>query len=38
MILCHLLVWPVVPWLLVNSAQNFLTFLGSYICFITPIV
>lgn len=38
MILCHLLVWPVVPWLLVNSAQNFLTFLGSYLCFITPIV
>lgn len=38
MIVCHLLVWPVVPWLLVNSAQNFLTFLGSYICFVTPIV
>ena len=38
MILCHLLCWPVVPWLLVNSAQNFLTFLGSYICFITPVV
>ncbi|KAI5359394.1 Putative purine-cytosine permease [Septoria linicola] len=38
MILCHLLVWPVVPWLLVNSAQNFLTFLGSYLCFITPVV
>lgn len=38
MILCHLLCWPVVPWLLVNSAQNFLTFLGSYLCFITPVV
>lgn len=38
MILCHVLVWPVVPWLLVSSAQNFLTFLGSYLCFITPIV
>ncbi|KAK4504064.1 hypothetical protein PRZ48_004979 [Zasmidium cellare] len=38
MIMCHLLVWAVVPWLLVNSAQNFLTFLGSYLCFITPIV
>lgn len=38
MVLCNLLVWPVVPWLLVNSAQNFLTFLGSYVCFITPCV
>jgi nucleobase:cation symporter-1, NCS1 family len=38
MILCHLLVWPTVPWLLVNSAQNFLTFLGSYLCFIAPVV
>ncbi|ORX92644.1 putative allantoin permease [Clohesyomyces aquaticus] len=38
MILCHVLVWPVVPWLLVNSAQNFLTFLGSYLCFISPTV
>lgn len=38
MILSHVLVWPIVPWLLVNSAQNFLTFLGSYICFVTPIV
>ena len=35
MILCHLLVWPVVPWLLVNSAKNFLTFLGSYLCFVS---
>lgn len=26
------------PWLLVNSAANFLTFLGSYLCFISPIV
>lgn len=38
MVLCNLLVWAVVPWLLVNSAQNFLTFLGSYLCFITPCV
>ncbi|KAF2732661.1 putative allantoin permease [Polyplosphaeria fusca] len=38
MVLCHILVWPVVPWLLVNSAQNFLTFLGSYLCFISPTV
>ncbi|KAK6403436.1 hypothetical protein LTR95_018960 [Oleoguttula sp. CCFEE 5521] len=38
MILCHILVWPVAPWLLVNSAQNFLTFLGSYLCFISPVV
>ncbi|KUJ19518.1 putative allantoin permease [Mollisia scopiformis] len=37
-ILCNLLIWAVVPWLLVNSAANFLTFLGSYLCFITPIV
>lgn len=37
-ILCNVLIWAVVPWLLVNSAQNFLTFLGSYLCFITPIV
>lgn len=35
MILCHLMVWPVVPWLLVNSAENFLTFLGSYVCFVS---
>ncbi|CAK1356728.1 Allantoin permease [Cercospora beticola] len=38
MILCHLLIWAVVPWLLVDSAQNFLTFLGSYLCFISPVV
>ncbi|EME82746.1 uncharacterized protein MYCFIDRAFT_80362 [Pseudocercospora fijiensis CIRAD86] len=38
MVLCHVLVWPVVPWLLVNSAKNFLTFLGSYLCLITPVV
>ncbi|KAF2769609.1 hypothetical protein EJ03DRAFT_241149, partial [Teratosphaeria nubilosa] len=37
MILCHLGVWAVVPWLLVSSAANFLTFLGSYLCFIAPI-
>ncbi|KKY25887.1 putative allantoin transport [Phaeomoniella chlamydospora] len=37
-ILCNLLIWPVVPWLLVNSAKNFITFLGSYLCFITPIL
>lgn len=37
-ILCNLLIWAVVPWLLVNSAQNFLTFLSSYVCFISPIL
>lgn len=37
-ILCNLLIWAVVPWLLVNSAANFLTFLGSYLCFISPIL
>lgn len=37
-VLCHLLIWAVVPWLLVNSAKNFLTFLGSYVCFISPIL
>ncbi|KAI0475176.1 putative allantoin permease [Xylariaceae sp. FL0804] len=37
-LLCNLLVWAVVPWLLVSSAKSFLTFLGSYLCFITPVV
>jgi nucleobase:cation symporter-1, NCS1 family len=37
-ILCNILIWAVVPWLLVNSAQNFLTFLGSYLCFIAPVL
>jgi nucleobase:cation symporter-1, NCS1 family len=37
-ILCNILIWAVVPWLLVNSAQNFLTFLGSYLCFISPVL
>lgn len=37
-ILCSLLAVAVVPWKLVNSATSFLTFLGSYVCFICPIV
>ena len=37
-ILCNILIWAVVPWLLVNSATNFLTFLGSYLCFISPVL
>lgn len=37
-ILCNVLIWAVVPWLLVNSARNFLTFLGSYLCFISPVL
>ncbi|CAJ2508846.1 Uu.00g138720.m01.CDS01 [Anthostomella pinea] len=27
-----------VPWLLVISTKNFVTFLGSYLCFVSPIV
>ncbi|KAI0023931.1 putative allantoin permease [Xylariomycetidae sp. FL0641] len=37
-VLCNLLVWAVVPWRLVSSARSFLTFLGSYLCFVTPVV
>ncbi|ORY67235.1 putative allantoin permease [Pseudomassariella vexata] len=37
-IMCNLLIWAVVPWLLVNSAKNFITFLDSYLCFISPIL
>ncbi|KAF9875176.1 allantoin transport [Colletotrichum karsti] len=37
-ILCFLLVWVCVPWKLTYSAASFLTFLGSYLCFICPIV
>ncbi|KAF6817674.1 allantoin transport [Colletotrichum musicola] len=37
-ILCFILVWPCVPWKLTYSAASFLTFLGSYLCFICPIV
>ncbi|KAL3298374.1 putative allantoin permease [Colletotrichum asianum] len=37
-ILCFVLVWVCVPWKLTYSAASFLTFLGSYLCFICPIV
>ena len=37
-VLCALLAVAVVPWKIVSSAQQFLTFLGSYICFICPIL
>lgn len=36
-ILCSILAILVVPWKLVYSAASFLTFLGSYVCLITPI-
>lgn len=37
-ILCFILAWACVPWKLTYSATSFLTFLGSYLCFICPIV
>ncbi|KAH7303877.1 putative allantoin permease [Stachybotrys elegans] len=37
-ILCFVLAWACVPWKLTYSASSFLTFLGSYLCFICPIV
>ncbi|KAJ6103573.1 hypothetical protein N7486_003795 [Penicillium sp. IBT 16267x] len=37
-IVCFLLAWACVPWKLTYSAASFLTFLGSYLCFICPIV
>ncbi|KAF7125404.1 hypothetical protein CNMCM5793_001582 [Aspergillus hiratsukae] len=37
-IICFLLAWACVPWKLTYSASSFLTFLGSYLCFICPIV
>ncbi|ORY26801.1 putative allantoin permease [Naematelia encephala] len=37
-ILCAILAIAVVPWKIVSSAQQFLTFLNSYICFICPIL
>lgn len=36
-ILCSILAVLVVPWKLIYSAASFLTFLGSYICLITPV-
>ncbi|KAJ0419441.1 permease for cytosine/purines, uracil, thiamine, allantoin-domain-containing protein [Aspergillus carlsbadensis] len=37
-VVCFLLAWVCVPWKLTYSATSFLTFLGSYLCFICPIV
>ncbi|KAL1845917.1 hypothetical protein VTK73DRAFT_413 [Phialemonium thermophilum] len=37
-VLCFVLAWVCVPWKLTYSAASFLTFLGSYLCFICPIV
>ncbi|KAJ5605509.1 Permease cytosine/purine uracil thiamine allantoin [Penicillium lagena] len=37
-IVCFLLAWACAPWKLTYSASSFLTFLGSYLCFICPIV
>ncbi|RSH82105.1 hypothetical protein EHS25_006038 [Saitozyma podzolica] len=37
-VLCAILAICVVPWKLVASAAQFVTFLGSYICFICPIL
>ncbi|RLL93203.1 hypothetical protein CFD26_100974 [Aspergillus turcosus] len=37
-VMCFLLAWACVPWKLTYSASSFLTFLGSYLCFICPIV
>ncbi|KAH8810655.1 putative allantoin permease [Xylogone sp. PMI_703] len=36
-ILCSILAFAIAPWKIVYSAASFLTFLGSYVCFITPI-
>jgi NCS1 family nucleobase:cation symporter-1 len=36
-ILVSILAFACVPWKLVYSASSFLTFLGSYVCLITPI-
>uniref|UniRef100_A0A093UQF2 Allantoin permease n=1 Tax=Talaromyces marneffei PM1 TaxID=1077442 RepID=A0A093UQF2_TALMA len=37
-VLCFLLAWVCIPWKLTHSATSFLNFLGSYLCFICPIV
>ncbi|OKL62315.1 hypothetical protein UA08_03031 [Talaromyces atroroseus] len=37
-VLCFILAWVCVPWKLTYSASSFITFLGSYLCFICPIV
>ncbi|KAL5337503.1 permease for cytosine/purines, uracil, thiamine, allantoin-domain-containing protein [Aspergillus crustosus] len=37
-VVCFILAWVCVPWKLTYSATSFITFLGSYLCFICPIV
>ncbi|RFU27486.1 hypothetical protein B7463_g8855, partial [Scytalidium lignicola] len=37
-VLCALLSLATVPWKIVASAANFLTFLGSYVCFLSPLI
>lgn len=36
--MCAVLSLVVVPWKLQASAATFLTFLGSYVCFVSPLV
>ena len=36
--LCAILSLACVPWKIISSAQNFLTFLGSYVCFVSPVI
>ncbi|CAK7217000.1 hypothetical protein SCUCBS95973_003003 [Sporothrix curviconia] len=37
-ILCAVLALATVPWKIVTSAASFLTFLSSYVCFLSPLV
>ncbi|OAA59715.1 Permease, cytosine/purines, uracil, thiamine, allantoin [Niveomyces insectorum RCEF 264] len=37
-VLCAVLALATVPWKIVASAASFLTFLGSYVCFLSPLV
>jgi NCS1 family nucleobase:cation symporter-1 len=37
-VFCAVLALATVPWKLVASAESFLTFLGSYVCFLSPLV
>jgi NCS1 family nucleobase:cation symporter-1 len=37
-VFCAVLALATVPWKLVASAKSFLTFLGSYVCFLSPLV
>ncbi|CAK7224026.1 hypothetical protein SBRCBS47491_005409 [Sporothrix bragantina] len=37
-VLCAVLALATVPWKIVSSAASFLTFLGSYVCFLSPLV